>query len=74
MRSMARIEAAIQKLSAAEQRIIARRLGERLAEAEHPAWRPVPEEGIRFLTPYGIFPAPRQARSRKVPQRAATAR
>lgn len=74
MSSVARIETLIQKLSVADQRIIARHLGARLAERENLAGRPALDEGIRFLAHYGSCPAPTESRGRKLRQRAATTR
>jgi hypothetical protein len=65
MSSVAKIEAAIQKLGVAEQRILARHLGERLAEAENPVGPSAPDEGIRFLVPYDVGPLPRASLDRK---------
>lgn len=69
MSSVTRIEIAIQKLSVAEQRIIALHLGERLVEEEYPMGCAA-DEGIRFLPQYDSFPEPRESRGQRTRQHA----
>lgn len=73
MSSMTKIETAIQRLSVAEQRIIAQHIDERLVEAEHPG-PGAADEGIRFLPQYDSCPPPRQSRGQKFGQKTKTNR
>ncbi len=64
MSSVTKIENAIQKLSVAEQRIIALHLGERLVDEESPGGYAAADEGIRFLPQYESCPASRESRGK----------
>ena len=57
MSSVTKIETAIQKLSVAEQKIIAHHLGERLVDEKYAA----ADEGIRFLPQHDFSPAPHES-------------
>ncbi|MFA6959725.1 MAG: hypothetical protein WC205_03120 [Opitutaceae bacterium] len=59
---MAEIETAIQKLSVAEQRIIALHLSERLDDEKYPGGGAAAAEGIRFLPQYEACSASRESR------------
>ena len=67
---MTDIETAIQKLSLAEQKIIALHLGERLIDEARPGEFAAADEGIRHLPQYEFAPAPRAAREHKPRHRA----
>ena len=74
MSSVTEIETAIQKLSLAEQRIIALHLDARLVDQEHSGGFPSAEEGIRFLPQFESCQPVREARRKKLRQRAEVAR
>lgn len=74
MSSVTDIETAIQKLSLAEQRIIALHLGERLVDETYPGEFAAADEGIRHLPQYEPGPAPRETRRRRPAHRAGGAR
>lgn len=74
MSSVTKIETAIQKLSMAEQRIIALHLGERLDDEKCSGGRTAADEGIRFLPQYDSCPPPRQSRGQKPGQQTKTDR
>lgn len=71
---MTEIETAIQKLSLAEQRIIALHLDERLFDQERPASSAASDEGIRFLPQFEFTQPVRTARRKKLRQRAQSTR
>ena len=74
MSSVTEIETAIQKLSVAEQRIIALHLGTRLVDQETPAASAVADEGIRFLPQDGSCPGNPGIPRRKLRHRAKATR
>ena len=74
MSSVTDIETAIQKLSVAEQRIIALHLGERLVDEDYPEGFAAADEGIPFLPRYESRPTPRECRGRKPQPRTRPAR
>jgi alpha-D-ribose 1-methylphosphonate 5-triphosphate synthase subunit PhnH len=76
MSSVTENETAIQKLSVAEQRIIALHLGTRLVDEGTPAASAVADEGIRFLPQSDANPGtPRvPKRKRKLRQQVKTTR
>ena len=73
MSSVTEIETAIQKLSVAEQRLIALHLGARLLDEVAPVGNSPTDEGIRFLPHYDC-PAPRPFKSQKPRQHAKATR
>ena len=70
MSSVTEIETEIQKLSTAEQRIIASHLGARLVDEKYRGGRAAADEGIPFLPRYESCPASRESRGHKLSQRA----
>lgn len=74
MSSVSEIETAIQKLSVAEQRIIARHLRARLLDAENPGSGVAADEGIRFLPQYDACLGSNLSRRKRVRHHAKSTR